>query len=600
MVGWSCSDLSVAKSCNLSNSSIQGNGGPPRPEQTTPKSSNPTCLISVCVENVMNLPKSKGMSKGEPYCVIQLCASDPEKRYSEPFAMEMMPLLDQNGQPNLKKMFHFNIDQTKDPYIVFQVFEKNYIGTDFLGSVCCKILTLAHECADKSSFSMGQKIITQAYNTDPWNSYVLLKNAKKCTATLLLEGPPTENRRQHRREAGQLVISLDVVHSNPFRPASIFREIKSSNINELYQSAVRQQDVKYVHEVCLAAQKIQPCWSPDVWLAFEYQCPQLVYVLVDLHNANLMQPNRDGIVLAMEALRSPLLDAQLSSWLIDEGTPMETVDKRGWNLLFYAAEADSVQLVTKLISRVPVNAHAHNGSTALFYAKSNVMRQALVEFKADVNVVNEDGTTPLHVAVLQKDPKSVQFLLDRGAEIKADRKNRTAPDLLMDDDTVKEEMQVILSLLNDMVKVGREKGDLPELEDERTQDDEEHEAMRAKKEYISAQAHLQWKEFKKPNAFVKPAAMYIETNEDGKQAPLGLMADADGYPIWASQEDDETETSPLNRRRRRRCKLCCISGSPPGSPKKKGKFLAAKMVITNSQRIDEERIGREMQNIFSM
>jgi len=69
-----------------------------------------------------------------------------------------------------------------------------------------------------------------------------------------------------------------------------------------------------------------------------------------------------------------------------------------------------------------------NGSTPLFVVRHVEMAKVLVEQgRATVNVSNKDGVTPLDMAVMFGENKVVEYLLSKGADVKAVDKNGLTP-----------------------------------------------------------------------------------------------------------------------------------------------------------------------------
>ena len=65
-----------------------------------------------------------------------------------------------------------------------------------------------------------------------------------------------------------------------------------------------------------------------------------------------------------------------------------------------------------------VNARYEKGRTRLHLAAhdhDNKLVAALIQHKADVNALDEDGWGPLHVAVLSGNDEATQLLLEAGA-----------------------------------------------------------------------------------------------------------------------------------------------------------------------------------------
>lgn len=98
--------------------------------------------------------------------------------------------------------------------------------------------------------------------------------------------------------------------------------------------------------------------------------------------------------------------------------------------LFEAArDGDVAALRAALKSGAPVNAR-HNGVSALWAAvffNRLATTRLLLEQKADTEIADEDGVTPLLQAAASSDPKILKLLILSGAKVKVvDREGRTA------------------------------------------------------------------------------------------------------------------------------------------------------------------------------
>ena len=115
--------------------------------------------------------------------------------------------------------------------------------------------------------------------------------------------------------------------------------------------------------------------------------------------------------------------------LLENGANPNVVTSRsGWTLLMQAVQKGSLELAEALVAAgAEVNARIDSDSrgTALYFATSinSTNAAALVELllknKADVNVTDAYGSTPLIQAVSKRNPEVVKLLVEHGADVNA-------------------------------------------------------------------------------------------------------------------------------------------------------------------------------------
>lgn len=70
---------------------------------------------------------------------------------------------------------------------------------------------------------------------------------------------------------------------------------------------------------------------------------------------------------------------------------------------------------------VNINAQTHLGYTPLFFSLKTPLNEeiilALLEAGCDVNITNNEGISPLHLAAARPDPHIAKLLIDRGANV---------------------------------------------------------------------------------------------------------------------------------------------------------------------------------------
>ncbi|MGL9761743.1 MAG: ankyrin repeat domain-containing protein [Wolbachia sp.] len=118
--------------------------------------------------------------------------------------------------------------------------------------------------------------------------------------------------------------------------------------------------------------------------------------------------------------------------LVSRGAGLDTKGSNDWTLLHFAAFSDKFDIVKFLFDKnANIKAKDVYGNTPLHVAAQYDSKLEIVEFLLDknassINDVNNNGSTPLHIAIQGNKPSTVKLLLNRGASIKVkDKRNRT-------------------------------------------------------------------------------------------------------------------------------------------------------------------------------
>jgi ankyrin repeat protein len=164
-----------------------------------------------------------------------------------------------------------------------------------------------------------------------------------------------------------------------------------------------------------------------------------------------------------------LRGAEIGKLLLEAGAKVNALERSGEAPLFYAANAGSVEMARELIAHgadvnsteayyTPLAAATLRGhldvvklllakgadpnlsgrgdrQTPVLVAVNPVSRRAvhdeilrvLIEAKADVNAVNKEGDTPLTLAVESRRAATVKMLLDAGASVAVQNRNKESP-----------------------------------------------------------------------------------------------------------------------------------------------------------------------------
>ena len=114
--------------------------------------------------------------------------------------------------------------------------------------------------------------------------------------------------------------------------------------------------------------------------------------------------------------------------LLARGADVNRVDTDGYTPLHLAAKSGSRELCQLLLdSGADANPRDKQGATPLHMVKTGSLSQVLLDGGADFNAVDEDGNTPVHLAARWDYRNVVQSLLERGADAKPRNKQGATP-----------------------------------------------------------------------------------------------------------------------------------------------------------------------------
>jgi ankyrin repeat protein len=164
------------------------------------------------------------------------------------------------------------------------------------------------------------------------------------------------------------------------------------------------------------------------------------------HGANINSKKSDYETSLHIASR--LGHVEIEKWLLDRGADVNRRMRDGKTALYLAVQNDRVEAARLILERhAKVNSQENDGSTPLLTAlhpkKSDVAHYAakdvnldlvwlLLEYGADVQMCDESGNTPLHLAVRHGhfEPELARELLELNAEVDSRDGNRSSPLLL--------------------------------------------------------------------------------------------------------------------------------------------------------------------------
>ena len=122
-------------------------------------------------------------------------------------------------------------------------------------------------------------------------------------------------------------------------------------------------------------------------------------------------------------------DVQLTRTLLENGSVVNIPDDMGESPLHKAVRSDNVQMMELLLEHeAQVNQTNHKGQSALHiccdsYDPESQVFSKLVNYKANINLQDSLGQTPLHLSVTNGNEPLTRSLLDNGAVVSIPDKN---------------------------------------------------------------------------------------------------------------------------------------------------------------------------------
>eukprot|EP00455_Lapot_gusevi_P051652 TRINITY_DN7758_c0_g1_i2.p1 TRINITY_DN7758_c0_g1~~TRINITY_DN7758_c0_g1_i2.p1 ORF type:complete len:385 (+),score=36.28 TRINITY_DN7758_c0_g1_i2:76-1230(+) len=111
---------------------------------------------------------------------------------------------------------------------------------------------------------------------------------------------------------------------------------------------------------------------------------------------------------------------EIASFLVDQGASVNVVDKYGQTVVHFAASRGFSALRYWVESRqIDLDARDQDGRTALHYVPTPQSAQWLIDGGANVEISNQTGLRPLHIAVGAPRLEIVRLLLRAGANVNA-------------------------------------------------------------------------------------------------------------------------------------------------------------------------------------
>ena len=152
-----------------------------------------------------------------------------------------------------------------------------------------------------------------------------------------------------------------------------------------------------------------------------------VYELILAQGIPIDYTNESGANALLLLSGSTLKDHTIFKYFINKNVPLDVKDTNGNNLFFYAARGGDINAMKfwkeKGVAHDYVNT---KGENALLFATYGMRRRTLQletfkylseELKLEIDVVNWEGKTPLHLAVRRAKPELLDFFLANGVSV---------------------------------------------------------------------------------------------------------------------------------------------------------------------------------------
>ena len=114
-------------------------------------------------------------------------------------------------------------------------------------------------------------------------------------------------------------------------------------------------------------------------------------------------------------------DVSLVESMLQEGVPVDCVDRFDQTALFHAALFNRTDVIRLLLQKgADVNKRDWNGETPVHYAAITNSTEAiamLIKHGASISITNYEGDTPVHFAALNNSTEVIAMLIKHGASI---------------------------------------------------------------------------------------------------------------------------------------------------------------------------------------
>lgn len=172
------------------------------------------------------------------------------------------------------------------------------------------------------------------------------------------------------------------------------------------------------------------CWGlTPLMMAIQTNNDEMAKLLIELNPKSFLKKTKRAVAMAREHGNE-----SLARYMIAESLRLVGVDSvYGWSALHMAVKDKDEGLVRELLGKgVDVNAQDNNGRTPLHLAVndeevSTVIVMLLIKNGAKVSTKDYRGKTPLHLATHQFSLSAVRILLHAGADVNAKDRHGNGP-----------------------------------------------------------------------------------------------------------------------------------------------------------------------------
>lgn len=162
-----------------------------------------------------------------------------------------------------------------------------------------------------------------------------------------------------------------------------------------------------------------------------------LYDLILAQNIPVDYTSENGANALLILSGADVKDFKIFDYFLEKGVPLSTVDNDGNNIFNYAARGGNLEIMKYWVSKgIPYKNFNAKGENGILFASQGMKRQTLRpevfkylsnDLKLDIDLVNWEGQTPLHLAARRATPELLTFFLENGVSAaQIDKKGNTA------------------------------------------------------------------------------------------------------------------------------------------------------------------------------